>query len=265
MDRPKVMVLISEKNLGKVEDGLPASAVALMRSLGDKKFDVVDPEVVRNLIKNESVRATIERGDSQAAALLAMKQGAEILVLGNALSTKQDIEDLGGVISTASALLTTRIVYADTGDVLYTSKQVRAKGASTSSVQEAGLDALDKAGTELLGSDEERFASQVIARWAKEGQSGRTYKVTADAISYSEMSALKKAIQEFRGHVGFVGSPNYTGKTGVFSVKSKLALDQFRERLEQTKVSGKTVEITGVSGATTILKLKAAPPKPKKK
>jgi hypothetical protein len=265
IQRPKIMVLISEKNLGRAEEGLPSSATAVMRTLGDKRFDVVDPEVIRSLIAKESVRATLERGDTQAAALLAMKEGADILILGTAQSTKQDVDQLEGVVSTASAMLTARIVYADTGDVLYTSKQIRQNGASTSSVQEAGLQALDKAGTALLESDEERFAAQVIARWAREAQNGRTYKVTADGITYSEMSALKKVIQEFRGHVGFVGSSNLTGRTGSFSVKSKLSLDEFRERLEKAKVSGKTVEITNVSGATTNLVLKAAAPKPKKK
>lgn len=265
MERPKVMVLINEQNLGRPSEDLPASAAALMRDLGDKKFDVVDPEVVRSLIAKESTRAVLERGDAQAAALLAMKEGAEVLVLGSAKSTKQDVEQLAGVVSTASALLTARIVYADTGDVLYTSKQTRATGASTSSVEEAGLDALDKAGTALLTSDQDRFASQVIARWAKEAQNGRVYKVTADNITYSEMTALKKVIAEFRGHVGFVGSPNYTGKTGTFSVKSRLTPEQFRERLSEAKVSGKRVEITNVSGATTSLVLKGTTPAPKKK
>jgi hypothetical protein len=264
IQRPKVMVLISEKNLGQPSEGLPASATALMRALGDRHFDVVDPEVVRNLLAKESARAVIERGDAQAAALLAMKEGAEILVLGTAQSTKQDVDALEGVVSTASAILTARIVYADTGDVLYTSQQVREKGASTSSIEEAGLQALDKAGTALLESDQNRFADQVIARWAREAQNGRTYKVTADGVTYSELNALKRVIGEFRGHVGFTGGTNLTGGTGAFSVKSKLTLDDFRDRLEKAKVNGKTVEITNVSGATTNLVLKGKP-KPKGK
>jgi len=263
IQRPKVMVLMNERNVGQKPEDLPVSALAIMRVLQEKKFDVVDPEVIKRLIAKESARAVIERGDPQAAAMLAMQEGAEILVLGSAKSSEQKIEELGDTVKAASAILSARIVYSDTGDVLYTSKQISGRGVSTSSVEEAGIKALDDAGAKLLKSDVERFVAQVIARWAAESQSGRMFKVTADDVSYTELNALKKVIAEFRGHVGWGGNSTYTGRTGTIYVKSKLTPDQFRERLSESKVAGKRVEITNVSGTTTVIRLKGSPPAPK--
>ncbi|MGC8861280.1 MAG: hypothetical protein ACP5R5_00740 [Armatimonadota bacterium] len=266
IQRPKVMVLMNERNIGQKPEDLPVSALAIMRVLQEKKFDVVDPEIIKRLIAKESARAIIERGDPQAAAMLAMQEGAEILVLGSAKASEQKIEELGDTVKAASAILSARIVYSDTGDVLYTSKQISGRGVSTSSLEEAGIKALDDAGAKLLNSDTERFVAQVIARWANEAQSGRVFKVTADNVSYNELNALKKVISEFRGHIGWGGNSTYTGRTGTIYVKSRLTPDQFRERLAESKVAGKRVEITNVAGTTTVIQLKGgvAPSKPAK-
>ncbi|MCX8052779.1 MAG: hypothetical protein N3B12_03140, partial [Armatimonadetes bacterium] len=98
-----------------------------------------------------------------------------------------------------------------------------------------------------------------------EAHSGRTFKVVADDVSYSELTALKKVISEFRGHVGWGGNSTYTGRTATIYVKSKLTPDQFRDRLSEASVSGKRVEITNVSGTTTVIQLKNIKSKSKKK
>ena len=266
IQRPKVMVLMNEKNMGQKPEDLPASALAVMRALQEKKFDIVDPEVIKRVIAKESARVAIERGDTQAAAMLAMQEGAEILVLGSANASQQTLpEEAGDAIKAASALLSARIVYSDTGDVLYTSKQVPGRGVSTSTTEEAGTKALDDAGSKLLKSDTERFVAQVIARWASEVQNGRTLKVTADGVNYSEVNALKKAIADFRGHIGWGGNSTFTSGTATILVKTKLTPDQFRDRLSEAKVNGKRVEITQVQGTTTVIHLKGAAPKAKKK
>lgn len=257
MQRPRVMVLISEENLGRRADDLPESASAIMRTLQDKKFDVVDPEVTRRIVAKEAARAVIERGDTKAAAVLAQDEGAEILVLGSAKSSEQNLpSEVGDSVKAASALLSARIVYADTAEVLYTAKQTDGRGVSTSNVHDAGMKALDDAGNKLITSDSQRFTAQVLARWAKEVQNGRVMRVIANGVAYSDLTSLKKALREFRGFVEFVGQEKFSGKTATINVRSKLTLDQFRERLGETKVGKKHVQIDLVSGAVTAVTLK---------
>lgn len=173
MWRPRIMVLINERNIGRVSDALPASALAIMRELQAMKFDVVDPEVVKRIAAEKSAQAALERGDAKAAARLAAQSGAEVLVLGSSESFEQIAPEGAEKLKLASAILRARIIYPDTGEVLYTSKQIDGRGVSTISVQDAGIKALSAAGAKLISSDSARFAAQLVARWANELQNGR--------------------------------------------------------------------------------------------
>ncbi len=257
MQRPKVMVVINEDNMGQKSDDFPASGAAIMRALQERNFDLVDPEIVKKVIAREAARATFERDDPKAAAVIAQDQGAEILVLGKAKATKQDLPDFAGsAIKAASANLTVKLVYADTGEVLYTSVPVEGRGKSTSDASEAGRDALNKAGEALMGADGKRFASQVLARWASEIQNGRTLRLIANGVSYSDVTALQKVLKEFSGFQGFVGQLKYQGKTATIELRTKMSPDQFRERLSETKVGKKKIEVEMASGAVTAVSLK---------
>ena len=253
MKRPKVMVLISEKNMGKKPEELPASAVSIMSALQDKKFDVVDPEVIKQLIQEQSTRVALETGDAKAAGVIAMKKGAQILVLGTASAKAVDLSDIAGDdVKSASALLSVRIVYADTGEVLYvTSKSIQGRGVSVSDEEEAGTKALEDAGSKLISNDTNRFTQQILARWAKESQQGRVFRVVVNGVKDSEFEAIKTAIQKFRGYVNFVGDSSYEGKQGSVDVKFTMPLDSFRSNLRKVKVNKKVIEISRTSGTVT--------------
>jgi len=255
MQRPRVMMLVAEENLGKPCGETPAS-LAVIRSLQDRRFDVVDPEVVEQIKQRESARAIVERGDAQAAARLALEQGAEILVLGKAKSSKSDVPyGLDDSVNCCSARLDARIVYADTGHILFTPKSAEGRGASFVSHQDAGLKALEDTGSKLISADAQRFAAQVLARWAREVQNGRVLRVLAESVSYDEFTALKKAVREFRGHVGFARE-SYEGRKGSLDVRTKLSPDEFRARLSDSRLGRKKIEITRTFGTVTGLALK---------
>ncbi|MCL5105302.1 MAG: hypothetical protein M1133_14495 [Armatimonadetes bacterium] len=257
MQRPKVMVLVREECLGKPCPDLPVSAQAIMRSLQDRKFDVVDPEVIKRVIQKQSVRLMLEKGDTKAAAALAEDEGAEILVLGTAKAVETKGDDFtGGEVKSCSATVSARLVYADTGEVLFTPKLCEGRGASFSDASEAATTALDQAGGRLITADSKRFTEQVLASWARQVQNGRVLRLVASNISYDGFSALKGVIRDFRGHVEFVGQPKYTGKTATFSVRTKLTPEAFRDRLSGAKVGKKKIVIESITGAVTCLALK---------
>ncbi len=256
MERPKVMVAFTEDIGGKPVTKTPSSSVAVMRALADTKFDLVDQEVVNRLIQNESTRAKL-RGDDKAAALLAMDQGAEILILGSADAAKQDLpEELGEGFQSANALLTARMVYADTGDLIFTYKQAEGKGVTTSSFQQAAMKALDQAGQNLVAGDEKEFAARVLAEWARQIVSGRILRVVAEGVDYDDLQALKKQIAKFRGHVKFIGKEKFEGNQGTVSVKTVLNSEEFRDRLAGVKLNGKKIKIKAAMGNVTRIGLK---------
>jgi len=254
IQRPRVMVLITEENLGLPCGETPAT-LSVVRTLQDRRFDVVDPEVTEQIKRRESARAIIERGDTQAAVRLALEQGAEILVLGKAKSSKSDVPyGLDKSVKCCSARLDARIVYADTGQNLFTPKPSEGHAASFVSHEDAGLKALEDAGSRLISADAQRFAAQVLARWAREVQNGRVLRVIAENLSYDEFIALKKALREFRGYVGFVRE-NYESRRGTLDVRTKLAPDEFRGRLSDIKIGSKRIQITRTFGTVSTLNL----------
>ncbi len=257
MERPKVMVAFSEEIGGKPVTKTPSSSVAIMRALADTKFDLVDQEVVTKLIQNEANRAKI-RGDAKAAALLAMDQGAEILLLGSADAAQQDLSGVDGTegFQSANALLTARMVYADTGDVIFTYKQTEGKGITTSSFQQAAMKALDDAGTKLVAGNEKEFAARVLAEWARQVVSGRIVRVVAEGVEYQDMQALKKALGKFRGHVKIIGKEKFEGNQGTISIKTLLNGEEFRDRLADVKIGKRNVKIKAAMGNVTRISLK---------
>lgn len=253
MKRPKVMVLINEKNMGKKPEELPASAVSIMSSLQDRKFDVVDPEVIKELIQQQSTRVALETGDTKAAGVIAMKKGAQILVLGTASAKAVDLSDIAGDdVKSASALLSVRIVYADTGEVLYvTPKSVQGRGISVSDEEEAGTKALEDAGSKLISNDTARFTTQILARWTKESHQGRVFRLVVHKVKDSEFESIKTAVTKFRGFANFIGDSSYEGKTGSVDIKFTMPLDSFRSSLRKVKINNKVIEISRTSGTVT--------------
>lgn len=251
MERPRVMVAFTEDIGGVPNIKTPSSSVAIMRALADTHFDLVDQEVVTKLIANEATRAKI-RGDAKAAALLAMDQGAEILLLGSADAAQQSLpEELGEGFYSANALLTARMVYADTGDVIFTYKQAEGKGVTTSSLQQAAMKALDQAGGNLVAGDQKEFAGRVLAEWAKQIINGRILTVTAEGVDFDTVRSLKTAMSKFRGHVSWVGKERFQGGVATIRIKTKLNGEEFRDRLADVKIGGKKIKIKAAAGNVT--------------
>ncbi len=196
-----------------------------------------------------------QTGDPKAAAALALDQGAEILVMGTARSTRQNLPyGLDRDVSACGAVISAKIIYADTGEVLFTTKPVEGKGISFSSCAEAGRKALDDAGSKLISSDGQRFTSEVLARWALETQNGRVFRTVANGVTHEQFVALSKMVGGFRGHVAFVRE-DYDGQAAILNVRTKLTREAFRECLSKINLDSKTVHIDRCRGGVTELTL----------
>ncbi len=277
--RPKVMVLIIDEIDGRKCDGVGTSATAIMRGLQKRGFDVVDPDVINGILKKQSTSSSFESlrmaqgglktaqgglktkqsdlgiADLKSASELAVKQGAEILLLGTARASDGPTDDTGN-ITCANAVIDARLVYADTAQLLYTAKLVKGRGVAFSDNAEAKTRALNDAGNRFMASDSPSFTSQVLATWAIEVQSGRVYRVVANGLSFDQISLLKKALIDLRGHVQFVGDADFGKQRTILNVRNRLTPQQFRDRLSAIKLGKKTIEIEESSSLVTYIRLK---------
>jgi len=227
VERPRIMVQISDVMDGETVPGGSTCGTAVMRALKARGFEVVD----------------------------SAGQGAEVSILGTAKVMDGPTDDTGAV-RTASAVVDARVVYTDTGQVLYTAPQIQGRGASFGDPKDARLKALRDAGDRLVRGDSKKLIPQILPLWVLELQDGRVYKVIADGVSAGEVGALKNALRNLRGHVEFVGDATYTDKRAIINVRTKLTPEQFRHRISAIKIGKKTVEVIESSARMIRIRVK---------
>ena len=220
VERPRIMVQIADEMDSETVPGASTCGTAVMRALKSRGFEVVD----------------------------AADQGAEVSILGTAKVMDGPTDDTGAV-RTASAVVDARVVYTDTGQILYTAPQVQGRGASFGDSKDARLKALRDAGDRLVRGDSRKLIPQILAQWVLELQDGRVYKVIVDGVAATEVSVLKNTLRDLRGHVDFVGDAIYADSRAVFDVRSKLTPEQFRGKISAIKLGKKGFEVSEASAA----------------
>lgn len=159
MHKPRVMVLLAEKNLEDTESTIAETAVT--STLLDLGFDVVD----RNAVDWSQARSVIEtfgQIDRDRMASIVSSDKADLIFAGRAASTVgQANAALGGAgISSVQAVLSGRLYQSETGKVLAvhqgdaTKAHINANVAGAAALEEVA----DKVSREVL--------SDVLQQWA---------------------------------------------------------------------------------------------------
>jgi hypothetical protein len=123
--KPRVMVLFEESTAQGVNSGRLAED-AVSKVLLDRGFKLVDADTVRHNLGQDKVRGLLA-GDQRVAAVISDKYGAEMLLLGSAqaVSNQVTIGDLK--INSNQAVISAKLVKADTGEVKVSETRQAAK------------------------------------------------------------------------------------------------------------------------------------------
>ena len=119
MEKPKVMVIIKENNIGNEEPTNRAAETAIIKFLKSPyDFEIVDPSIVASIRTSEKKMASLA-GDAAAAAQIGTMHGAEVVITGNAVSrVAENISyNLGGMKS-VQADVTLRAINCTTGRII---------------------------------------------------------------------------------------------------------------------------------------------------
>ena len=167
--KKKVVILINETSFtsranASYWDVIPISETSLGQSFVEGGFNVVDRDVVRQTVSEETVLSAI-RGNMTDAVNIGLKSGADIVILGNSVSTLAVDDDPKG-LNTIQANISLRAIS------VFKSTLIAAKsdfGSARSREPLAGeLDAFGRVGKKL--SD---FLLSSIRRFWKEGATAR--------------------------------------------------------------------------------------------
>jgi hypothetical protein len=148
---PTVLIEIPEFHFSRFSQvPLSAAETQFTNTFNTRNFKVLDKKQAEKVWKDDVLFKMDKEEDITAAASLAFKSGADILIIGEAFSEKGVVVNTGGVpIYTCAARLDVKIIKASNGQIL-AAESFTSKGADTTELT-AATKATDAASKELSG------------------------------------------------------------------------------------------------------------------
>ena len=252
MDKPRVMVLIDENNIGTSEPTNQSAETAILAFLKDPyDFDLVDRNMAAS-IKSSKQKMAEMNGNPTAAAAIGLKNGAEVLVTGTATSRVAEgmSQNLGGMVS-VQADVTLKAINCNTGAIIGSASEHAAKVHI--SPQTAGNQAIAKAAEKAAG----KLLDMIIKGWQNQVNNGLSITVTINEVK--QFRQKNAVIATLTGMPGVTAVRErswdgtsaqlridvvYKGNTGGFCSK----VDGYK-----MKTGGGSLAVTGVNGQNVIL------------
>jgi hypothetical protein len=194
---PEVLISIPEFHITRIRVPTSDSAAEtqFITSFNNQHFKVLDKKQAEKAWKDDVLYKLEKEEDITAAASLAFKSGADILVIGEAFSEKGSTAytNTAGVstnIYTCAARVDVKVIKASNGQILL-SDSVSSKGADTAELS-AGKKAIDNAARELS----QKISTQLVTIW--NDPRNRTIEIIVSApnkgFTLKEAEKFRKAL-----------------------------------------------------------------------
>ncbi|MCP4369181.1 MAG: hypothetical protein GY797_13865, partial [Deltaproteobacteria bacterium] len=246
MDKPRIMVVIREKNGKNAES-------AIIDYLTKKGFVLVDPATVAALMKkNDQLIRRAAEGDPAAAAKIGVSNGAEYILVGKvtkSLGSNALLKESGLVSGQAG--ITAKAINCSNGKII-ASKSTRSAAAHISEKTARDL-AAEKAGKKLM---DEEFFEVIISSFQDAINNGIPLDVT---ITQVDNFKTQKAIRHILGNISDVVSviKRSFGKGRLkLTVLYKGNADSFSEAVDGRSIQGKKLSVIDITGSRVIVLLK---------
>jgi hypothetical protein len=247
MNKPRVMVIIAENNIGNEEPTNQAAENAVITFLRDPyEFDIIDPQVVAQIKSSQQQMAEIAGNPAEAASIGA-SNGAEVVITGNAVSreAKGTGYNMGGMVS-VQADVTLKAINCTSARIIGTASGRSAKVHINQST--AGNMAIEVASKKAVG----QLLDAIIKEWQNQINNGITLSVSITGVT--SFRRKNDIVNTLRG----VGKVRAVRERGWDNQSKRLQLDiqylgdpmGFCNRVDGFKLNSKSGEIavTGVTG-----------------
>jgi hypothetical protein len=200
--KPRMMVLLEERNLGAHDPIQPWSDLSQVESVIvqkflEKGFHFVDEAQVKRNISRDQVLLLIE-GDERGAKALASEYGAEVIILGKAAARSTPLKELKALnlsgMKSYQAQVTIKAFRVDTGETLANATE----SAAAVHIDEmtAGNEALKKVGEKVAPL----LIDQIIQHWGKEVGGTALIQLLISGLTFRELTKFKEILKgEIRG------------------------------------------------------------------
>ncbi len=258
---PRVMIMIPEFHITtKVPD--PAAETEFLKYFKTAGFKLIDKKQAEKVWKDDVLYKLEKEEDLQAAAALAFKIGAEILIIGEAFSEKGVQVNSGGYggvpgqIVTAGARVEIKAIRVDTGEILWADSEY-AKAADTTELI-AGKRALQEGGKALAP----KVAKELLRQWST-GGAGKGANAIEIVLSYpngvlkfADVTDFKENSMKAVAGLQQVVQREFVEGVAMLELVYEGDAQGLAGALDGKKIGKKTCEITKISGNKIFVNLK---------
>jgi len=247
MGNPRVMVLISEQNIGEsynqyhyFEVDMTAAETAVTEKFMEKNFDLVDAATVRQNLKKESIVAALD-GNKEAAVALAQANAAEVVITGKAVAKVATGVNLAGMKS-CQANITAKVIDTDVGTIIATGSE----HAAYPHIDEVtgGTMAIQKAAHKLADD----LIEKILEKWRTRFYDANTVKLMVTGIkSYNDVGDFKTNLQWTVRGIKNVFQRNVAGGAAELDVQITGNAEQLARDLDQREIGEYSLKVTGVT------------------
>lgn len=233
--RPRIMVVIKEfKGYSGIWDESSEIETMLIEKFTEKGFPVVDETMVKKNLRAEQIRHILD-GDDKTAALLGLKLGAEVVIVGKAILSEEEksvpySQKLSKFYKTK---INCRAINTENAEIL--------TGASiTKDIPFSEEASKSKSAKEVA----EKLIKGILNKWQRQENITQIYVTGAE---YKDILRLKSDILSRIRGVNKVYQRSFTGNLAILEVLSVTSSQEILDDLG-TKNLGTEFKINGFSG-----------------
>jgi len=248
--KPRTMILIDEKNItegyGVYLTDMNVTETELMNSMMAFGFPFVDAQQAKVNIANDVVEAAMQ-GDANAAASIAMRLGAEIIITGTAIAKEASggpavLRNSG--MKSCQANLNLKAIEADNAKVIATASAY--DNAAHIDEITGGTQALQKASKKAAV----QLKDKIVAYWNTKvgGRGGAQVQLQVMGItSFSQLNTFKNNLKFYVRGVVAVNQRSFSGGTALFDVDMTGTANQMASELEVKEMEGMKLKVISVT------------------
>ncbi|MCK5032421.1 MAG: hypothetical protein KAS18_02280 [Calditrichia bacterium] len=254
--KPRTMVLIDERNITtnyhQLIADLNTTETTIMNEMMNLGFPFVDAVQAKKNIARDMAQAAIQ-GDAAVAASIATRLGAEILIIGTAISkeasgTPAVVRNAG--FKSCQANINLRVIRADDATIIAVAS-AHDRAAHIDEITGGSL-ALEKAAKKAS----KELAEKIIKVWQQDIYSGTQVQLQVLNISsFSQLNTFKNSLSFYIRGVQSVNQRSFEGGSALFDIDMKGNAEQLASELEAKEIEGIRVQVIGLTANKVTVKI----------
>jgi hypothetical protein len=245
MDKPRLMVVIPEVRGDEIIPTSQAETRVIQFFL-EKGFSLVDQSMALQNIRKDELRKIAE-GDSQAAAKVGLRAGAEAVVIGSA--SLGGAESVRGVLYASRSTVSLKAIRTDNAMIYAVSNQSGTEADATE--ESAQRKALDTASTQAARD----VFWKLVKKWNEETISGTEIEMVLSGVTFSSLKSFAAGVRDMKG-VSEVIQRSFDVPTAILTVKYQGDAMRLADQLDSGDLEDFDLEVTSVTKGKVTLNIR---------